>query len=113
MLQFTAAGPGRRFMLIVHHDDAEREVRLRPAVAHRQARPCLGRGEDEGLDRRQHEERLEDDFLLSKERRHGHENGNLSSLVAALALACTGIAQAQQKPTVRPKKTQHPRHLGR
>jgi len=25
MLQFTAAGPGRRFMLIVHHDDAERE----------------------------------------------------------------------------------------
>jgi phosphoglycolate phosphatase-like HAD superfamily hydrolase len=25
MLQFTAAGAGRRFMLIVHHDDAERE----------------------------------------------------------------------------------------
>jgi phosphoglycolate phosphatase-like HAD superfamily hydrolase len=25
MLQFTAAGPGRRLMLIVHHDDAERE----------------------------------------------------------------------------------------
>jgi len=25
MLQWTAAGPGARFMLIVHHDDAERE----------------------------------------------------------------------------------------
>jgi phosphoserine phosphatase len=25
MLQYTAAGPGRRFMLIVHHDDAVRE----------------------------------------------------------------------------------------
>jgi len=25
MLQFTAAGPGKRLMLIVHHDDAERE----------------------------------------------------------------------------------------
>jgi len=25
MLQFTAAGPGRRLMLIVHHDDAARE----------------------------------------------------------------------------------------
>jgi hypothetical protein len=25
MLRVTAAGPGRRLMVIVHHDDAERE----------------------------------------------------------------------------------------
>jgi hypothetical protein len=25
MLEFTAAGPGRRLMLIVHHTDADRE----------------------------------------------------------------------------------------
>ena len=38
MLQFTAAGSGPRLMLIVHHDDAEREYCVRPEVAHRPPR---------------------------------------------------------------------------
>ena len=39
-------------------------IRLRPGVAHWQARQGLGRGEGEGLDRRQHEKRLEQDFRV-------------------------------------------------
>jgi len=42
MLQFTAAGKGKRLMLIVHHDDATREWACDPHVQGRQAGQGMG-----------------------------------------------------------------------
>ena len=44
MLEWTTAGQGPRFGLIVHHTDAEREYAYDREVAHRPARPRPGRG---------------------------------------------------------------------
>ena len=60
MLEWTTSGPGPRFGAIVHHDDAEREVRLRPHVLRRPPRPRPRRGPEARLDARQHEARLEE-----------------------------------------------------
>ena len=57
MLEWTGAGAGARLMMLVLHDDAEREYAYGPAKwpAGHQGRHLLtrthGRGEEEGLDR--------------------------------------------------------------
>ena len=65
MLEYTAAGDGARLKMLVLHDDAKREYAYGPAArpARHQGRHlhpgALRRGEEERLDRDQHEERLE------------------------------------------------------
>ena len=59
MLQWTAAGDGPRFMGLVHHTDAEREYAYDRTSQHRQARQGLDEAAPSGLDRRRHEERVE------------------------------------------------------
>ena len=58
MLQWTAAGPGRRLMALVDHTDAAARVRLRVSPMGR-LEVALSRGPPAGLDGRQHEGRLE------------------------------------------------------
>ena len=82
MLEWTQAGGGARLVLLVHHDDARARVRLRRRVADRHLlRRADGRGEEERLDRHQHEGRLEDhlptcemthDLPLSSQPRSGN-----------------------------------------
>ena len=70
MLEYTGAGDGARLMMLVLHDDAQREYAYGPARG--SARHQGGsfqssarrRGEEERLDRDQHEGRLEADFSL-------------------------------------------------
>jgi hypothetical protein len=69
MLEWTGAGDGARLMMmLVLHDDAEREEALRPherPAGHegRHLFPgAIRRGEDEGLDRHQHAVRLQGDL---------------------------------------------------
>ena len=60
-IHYTMGASGARFALIVHHTDAEREWaydRKSPFGRLDKAR----RSPDEGLDRRRHEERLEDNL---------------------------------------------------
>ena len=70
MLEYTKAGDGARLSLLVLHDDAEREYAYGPAawVARDESRHvhagALRRGEEERLDRHQHEEGLEGDFSV-------------------------------------------------
>ena len=64
MLEWTAAGSGPRFMLLVHHTDAAARVRLRPQLVRRQTRQGARRSQRQGLDRRQHEGRLEKNLRL-------------------------------------------------
>ena len=58
MLRYTKAGPGARLALLLHHDDAEREVaydrefRVSPLVE------ALDKAEEYGITRREHEARL-------------------------------------------------------
>ena len=65
MLEYTKAGGGARLTMLVLHDDAAREYAYGPAAgsARQQGRHlhagALRRGEEERLDRDQHEERLE------------------------------------------------------
>ena len=59
MLQWTAAGSGRRFMGIVHHTDAEREWAYDRTSHIGKLDKGLGRGRGEGLDGRGHEGRME------------------------------------------------------
>ena len=58
MLQWTAAGPGRRFMLLVDHTDADTRVRI-PCVADGTSRRRSAGSPTARLDARQHERRLE------------------------------------------------------
>ena len=63
MLEWTQAGSGARLMLLVHHDDAVREFAYgAESQIGTFSRRAHGRGEDERLDGRQHEGRLEDHF---------------------------------------------------
>ncbi len=70
MLEYTGAGDGARLMMLVLHDDAKREYAYGPATgpARHQGRHvhagALRRGEEERLDRHQHEERLEADLRV-------------------------------------------------
>ena len=63
MLQWTAAGPGRRLMLLVDHTDAEREFVYRVSPMGRLEHGAR-RGPPAWLDGRQHEGRLEAHFCL-------------------------------------------------
>ena len=63
MLQWTTAGGGPRFALIVHHDDAAREWAYDRASHRRTARQGVGQSGRQRLDRRQHEGRLEDGLV--------------------------------------------------
>ena len=70
MLEYTGAGDGARLTMLLLHDDAEARVCLRSGAgpARQQGRHLhpgpLRRGEEEGLDRHQHEERLEEDLRV-------------------------------------------------
>ena len=57
MLEYTQAGDGARLMMLVHHDDAAREYAYGPKskVGNFPGHPD-GRGQEERLDRDQHEE---------------------------------------------------------
>ena len=70
MLEYTGAGDGARLMMLVLHDDAKREYAYGPATGLPDTKVgtftpgALRRGEEEGLDRHQHEERLEEDLRV-------------------------------------------------
>jgi hypothetical protein len=65
MLEYTQSGDGARLMVLVHHDDAAREYAYGP-----QSKVCtfpdalMTEATKEGVDRGQHEERLEADLRL-------------------------------------------------
>ena len=60
MLEWTHGGGGARLMMLVHHDDAAREWAYGPKVEHRHLqRFADGRSQEAGLERHQHEGRLE------------------------------------------------------
>ena len=65
MLEYTGAGDGARLEMLVLHDDGQREYAYGPAQGLPDTKigtfppGALRRGEDEGVDRHQHEERLE------------------------------------------------------
>ena len=65
MLEYTGAGAGARLKMLVLHDDATREYAYGPAQGLPDTKVgtftpgALRRGEEEGLDGDQHEERLE------------------------------------------------------
>ena len=59
MLQWTMAGSGARFALFVHHDDAAREFAYDRTDKMQQFDKGWDEARREGLDRREHEERLE------------------------------------------------------
>ena len=72
MLEYTKAGDGARLAMLVLHDDATREYAYGPAkgLPDHQGRHlhsgAVRRGEEAGLDRHQHEERLEADLRFDK-----------------------------------------------
>ena len=60
MLEYTQAGDGARLMMLVHHDDDKREYAYGPKSKSWHVHRCAdGAGEEERLERDQHEERLE------------------------------------------------------
>ena len=79
MLQWTAAGPGRRLMLLVDHTDAEREFDYRVSPMGRLERRAH-RSHAARLDGRQHEGRLEADLRVRVGRPPGRNAllGNIS-----------------------------------
>ena len=70
MLEYTQAGDGARLTMLVLHDDAKREYAYGPAQGPSQYQGrhlhpgAQRRGKEEGLDRDQHEERLEAYFYF-------------------------------------------------
>ena len=70
MLEYTKAGDGARLSMLVLHDDAKREYAYGPAQGLPDTKVgtftagAVRRGEEAGLDRHQHEERLEADLRL-------------------------------------------------
>jgi hypothetical protein len=66
MLEYTGAGDSARLMMLVLHDDAQREMVQRKDFPIRRSAPYAGalrRSEEGRLDRHQHEERLEAESL--------------------------------------------------
>ena len=60
MLEYTQAGDGARLMMLVHHDDDKREYAYGAEVQSWHVHRCAdGAGEEEQLERDQHEGRLE------------------------------------------------------
>ena len=60
MLEYTQAGDGARLMMLVHHDDDKREYAYGPkSKVGTFTDALMAAGEEEWLDRDQHEERLE------------------------------------------------------
>jgi len=77
MLEYTQGGSGARFMLLVLHDDAAREYAYGPPkIAERQAGGVhaggLRQSAERGLDRGQHEGRLEAGLPVRAKPGHGH-----------------------------------------
>ena len=72
MLEYTKAGDGARLAMLVLHDDATARICLRTGAgtARHQGRHlppgAVRRGEQAGLDRDQHEERLEADIRIRR-----------------------------------------------
>ena len=70
MLEYTGAGDGARLMMLVLHDDAQREYAYGPAQGLPDTKvgtftqSPLRRSEEGRLDRHQHEERLEARFAF-------------------------------------------------
>ncbi len=85
MLEYTKAGDGARLSMLVLHDDAEARVRLRSGAraARHQGRHlhagAVRRGEEAGLDRDQHEERLEADLRVRAIGQGRHRRTGLGS----------------------------------
>ena len=123
MLEYTKAGDGARLAMLVLHDDAKREYAYGPAkgLPDEQGRHiyaiALRPGEEAGLDRHQHEGRLEVNLPLRVTREHlrrsigrmstipkefQSENENADSALAAgaavaLGLSSPALAQAPAK----------------
>ena len=70
MLEWTQAGDGARLMMLVLHDDPEREYAYGPAAGLPDSKvgtfsqALIRRSQDERLGRRQYEERLEAHFCF-------------------------------------------------
>ena len=70
MLEYTKAGDGARLAVLVLHDDAKREYAYGPAQGLHDSKVgtftagAVRRSEETGLDRHQHEERLETDLRV-------------------------------------------------
>ena len=94
---------GKRRALRRHRPPHRRRARicLRPAVEDRKARQGVGRGEGEGLDRRRHEEGLEEGIRVRTMVRDVRERIWSKSLFVALALSCVAGAVAAQTPQER------------
>ena len=78
MLEYTQAGDGARLMMLVYHDDAMREYAYGPkSKVGTFTDALMARSEEEGLDRHQHEERLETYLSIRavKDRKIKHPNG--------------------------------------
>ena len=91
MLEWTSAGDGARLMMLVLHDDAEREYAYGPANGLPDTKvgtfsqALVDEAKSEGLDRDQHEERLEDD-LFGGGRNEPQQGATLfAAVIAALA----------------------------
>ena len=72
MLQYTGAGSGARFCLYVHHDDAARGSTLTTAKISGEAGSGTRRSRREGLDRGEHEGRLEAGLPIRAKPGHRH-----------------------------------------
>ena len=74
MLEYTGAGDGARLVMLVLHDDAKREYAYGPADGLPDTKvgtftqALYDEAKEEGLDRHQHEERLEADLRVRVER---------------------------------------------
>jgi phosphoglycolate phosphatase-like HAD superfamily hydrolase len=73
MLEYTQTGDGARLAMLLLHDDGKREYAYGPAQGLPNSKvgtftqELYDGGEKEGLDRHQHEERLEDDLLIRQQ----------------------------------------------
>ena len=118
MLEYTKAGDGARLAMLVLHDDAKREYAYGPAQGLPDTKVgaftpgALRRGEEAGLDRDQHEERLEADLRVRSRPSGGGAlvRMTLTKLVVSLCAAALWAPAIAQRPG---EEAQHPRHLGR
>ena len=94
MIQWTTAGDGPRFGLLVRHTDAEREWKYdRKSHIGRLDKAARGSG-CEGLDRRRHEEGLEDDLPGGEDDAGTPVGTRMKTGIAAIALSAVALAVA-------------------